>query len=91
MTYRNYTLYTLRCVAQMLKEDEAFLHDCSIEMFPEDGCLSAYDEYPATERSEPIVVFTEDGIENLRYIIAECRDLGKGPPKPVPKRNPKEP
>ena len=50
MTYRNYTLYTLRYVAQMLEEDEAFLHDCSIEMFPEDGCLSAYDEYPATER-----------------------------------------
>ena len=51
MTYRNYTLYTLRYIAQMLEEDEAFLHDCSIEMFPEDGCLSAYDEYPATERS----------------------------------------
>ena len=71
MAYRNNSLYTLRYVAQMLEVDEDFLHDCSIEMFPEDGCLSAYDEYPATGRSEAIVIFTEDGIENLRYNITE--------------------
>lgn len=83
--------YTLRYVAQMLEEDEAFLYDCSIEMFQEDGCLSAYDEYPASERSEPILVFTEDGIENLQHIITEHRALGKAPTKPILTRNPKEP
>lgn len=87
MAYRNYSLYTLRYAAQILEEDEDFLHDCSIEMFPEDGCLSAYDEYPATERSEPIVVFTEDGIKHLRDIAKERRAIGKAPPKPIPARN----
>lgn len=50
----------LKYVAEMLDEDEDFLHDCSIEMFSEDGRLSAYDTYPASELSETIVVFTED-------------------------------
>ncbi|MER9845615.1 hypothetical protein NKJ59_31365 [Mesorhizobium australicum] len=57
MGYRNSALYTLKYVAEMLEEDEDFLRDCSIEMFSEDGCLSA------SELSEPIVVFTEDGID----------------------------
>ena len=48
----------------MLGEDEDFLHECSIEMFPEDGCLSAYDTFPASELTEHIVLFTEDGIDN---------------------------
>lgn len=30
-------------------------------MFADDGCLSAYDDYPASELSVAIVVFTEDG------------------------------
>ncbi|WP_292523462.1 hypothetical protein [Mesorhizobium sp.] len=52
MGYRNSALYTLKYVAEMLEENEDFLLDCSIEMFSEDGCLSAYDGYPATELSE---------------------------------------
>jgi hypothetical protein len=72
--YRNSTLYTLKYVADMLGEDEDFLHECSIEMFPEDGCLSAYDSFPASELTEPIVLFTEDGIDNLTYIIEARRD-----------------
>lgn len=81
--YRNSALYTLKYVAEMLGEDEDFLHDCSIEMFSEDGCLSAYDSFPATELSEPIVVFTEDGIDSLKYIIEARREAGDGPPKPT--------
>lgn len=73
MRYRNSALCTLKYVAEMLEEDEDFLRDCSIEMFSEDGCLSAYDDYPASELSEPIVVFTEDGIDNLRHIVDERR------------------
>ena len=75
MGYRNSTLYTLKYVADMLGEDEDFLHECSIEMFPEDGCLSAYDNYPASELTEHIVLFTEAGIENLKYIIEARRTV----------------
>ena len=49
MGYRNMTLYTLKYVAEMLEENEDFLHDCSIGMFSEDGRLSAYDSFPASE------------------------------------------
>nr|WP_247654266.1 hypothetical protein [Microvirga sp. HBU67558] len=59
----------------MLGEDEDFLHECSIEMFSEDGRLSAYDNYPASELTEHIVLFTEDGIENLKYIIEARRTV----------------
>ncbi|QKC82068.1 hypothetical protein [Mesorhizobium sp. NZP2077] len=83
MGYRNSALYTLKYVAEMLEEDEDFLRDCSIEMFSEDGCLSAYDDYPASELSEPIVVLTEDGIDNLRHIVDERRAAGRAPPKPT--------
>ncbi|MBQ0820166.1 hypothetical protein KBI52_08070 [Microvirga sp. HBU67558] len=75
MGYRNSTLYTLKYVADMLGEDEDFLHECSIEMFSEDGRLSAYDNYPASELTEHIVLFTEDGIENLKYIIEARRTV----------------
>jgi len=74
MGYRNSTLYTLKYVADMIGEDEDFLHECSIEMFPEDGCLSAYNNFPASELTEHIVLFTEGGIDNLKYIIEARRD-----------------
>ncbi len=85
MGYRNSSLYTLKYVAEMLGEDEELLRDCTIEMFTEDGCLSAYDDYPASELSESIVVFTEDGIENLRQILNELRATGQVPTKPITK------
>jgi hypothetical protein len=81
MGYRNAALYTLKYVAEMLGEDEDFLHDCSIEMFSEDGCLSAYDSYPASELSEPIIVFTEDWMDNLQHIINARREIGEAPPR----------
>ncbi|WP_262270043.1 hypothetical protein [Microvirga yunnanensis] len=59
----------------MLGEDEDFLHECSIEMFSEDGRLGAYDTFPASELTEHIVLFTEDGIENLKYIIEARRTV----------------
>jgi hypothetical protein len=61
-------------VANLLGEDEDWLHELSIDMFPEDGCLWVYgigeDGVPA---------FTEDGIENLRQIIADERAAGRVP------------
>ncbi len=45
-------------------EDEDWLHDVSVEMMPEDGCLAVYgigDEYTPA--------FTHQGIENLRELV----------------------
>ena len=35
-------VFTIAYVANMLGEDEDWLHDLSIDMFPEDGCLHVY-------------------------------------------------
>ena len=67
-------VFTIGYVANLLGEDENWLHDLSINMFPEDGCLVhgvGADGVPA---------FTRNGIENLRQIIADERAAGRGPP-----------
>jgi hypothetical protein len=68
-------VFTIGYVANLLGEDEDWLHDLSTDMFPEDGCLWVYglgeDGVPA---------FTKDGIENLRQIIAEKRAAGRAQP-----------
>ena len=54
----------------ILGVSEEFLHDLSIEMELEDGCLSVYgpgDEYTPA--------FTPEGIERLRELIAELSQL----------------
>ncbi|TAU59266.1 hypothetical protein ELI13_38010 [Rhizobium ruizarguesonis] len=91
MGYRNSALYTLKYVAAMLDEDEDFLRECSIEMFSEDGCLCAYDDYPASELSEHIILFTQVGIENLQRVIRNLRGNANPPSKPVAERNRKKP
>jgi hypothetical protein len=66
--------FTLGHVAKMLGEDEDWLHDLSINMFAEDGCLWVYgvglDGVPA---------FTEHDIDCLRQIIADERAAGTAP------------
>jgi hypothetical protein len=52
-------------------------HDLSIDMFPEDGCLHVYGV-----GEEGVTAFTQDGIDNLKQIIADEREAGKAPPKP---------
>ena len=56
-------VFTISYVADLLGEDEDWLHDLSIGMEPEDGSLWVYgigeDGVPA---------FTRDGIDNLREI-----------------------
>ena len=81
MGYRNTDVYTLKYVSQLLDVDEEWLHDTSIGMFSEDGCLSVYDEYPSSELSESIVAFTDYGIENLRCRIEDQTEAGEPPPK----------
>ena len=64
-----------RYVAKLLGEDEGWLHDLSIDMFPEDGCLWVYGV-----GEDGVPAFTQDGIDNLRQIIADQRATGKAPP-----------
>lgn len=54
-------VFTIARVAEMLDEDEAWLQEISIEMFPEDGCLWVHDI-----DGREVVAFTEDGIECLK-------------------------
>jgi len=68
-------VFTIARVAEMLGEDEDWLHELSISMFPEDGCIWVLD---VGERE--VVAFTEYGIECLQQLIADERATGQ-PPK----------
>lgn len=68
-------VFTIARVAEMLGEDEDWLHDLSLGMDPEDGHLWVYD---ANDRQVP--AFTKYGIESLRQIIADERKAGRMPP-----------
>ena len=67
-------VFTIARVAEMLGEDEDWLHDLSIDMFPEDGCL-----WVLGVGEDEVTAFTEYGIECLRQIIADLRADGKAP------------
>src|SRR4051812_12283866 len=58
----------------LLGEDENWIFDLSINMFPEDGCLWVHGV-----SKDGVPAFTTDGIENLRQIIADERIAGRGP------------
>ena len=67
-------------IAQMLGEDEEdWLHDLSIDMFPEDGCLHVFGV-----GEDGVTAFTRYGIECLKQIIAEERAAGNAPPPVKP-------
>ena len=69
-------VFTIGYVANMLGEDEHWLHELSIDMFPEDGCLHVYGV-----GEHGVTAFTEYGIECLRQIIADERAAGRAPPQ----------
>jgi hypothetical protein len=69
------TVFTIGYVANLLGENENWLHDLSVDMFPEDSCFWVYG---VGEVGVP--AFTRGGIENLRQIIADERTAGRGPP-----------
>ena len=50
MGYRNTSLSTLKYVSHLLDVDEEWLHESSIGMYSEDGCVSVHDEYPVVSR-----------------------------------------
>ena len=68
---------TIDHVAGLLGEDEEWLHDLSIGMFPEDGRLYVYGL-----GEDGVTAFTRDGIDNLKQIIDDEREAGRAPPKP---------
>jgi hypothetical protein len=57
-------VFTIGYVANMLGEDEPWLHELSIDMFPEDGCLHVYGV-----GDDGVTAFTEYGIECLQQIM----------------------
>ena len=65
-------VFTIAYVANMLGEDEDWLHDLSIDMFTEDGCLHVYGV-----GEDGVTAFTDYGIECLRQIIADERAAGR--------------
>jgi hypothetical protein len=48
-------------------------------MFPEDGCLHVY-----TGKDDALTAFTEEGIENLKQIIADMRADNRAPRRTAP-------
>jgi hypothetical protein len=69
-------VFTIGYVANQLGEDEDWLFELSGDMFPEDGCLWVYGV-----GDDGVPAFTKDGIENLRQIIADQRNVGRAPPE----------
>ena len=67
-------VFTIARVAEMLGEDEYWLYELSIDMFPEHGCLTVLG--PGEEQT---TAFTEYGIERLREAIDEERRNGRAP------------
>jgi len=63
-------------IAALLGEDEERLGELSIDMLPEDGCVSVHG---VGENS--VCAFTRFGIECPRDIIDEVRQAGSAPPK----------
>jgi hypothetical protein len=72
-------VFTIGYVANMLGEDEDWLHELSIDMFPEDGCLRAYGV-----GEDGVTAFTRDGIDCLQQIIADERAARRAPPQVKP-------
>ena len=70
-------VFTIAYVAELLGEDEDWLHELSISMFPEDGCLHVYGI-----GEDGVTAFTRYGIDCLKQIIDDERTAGRAP-KPV--------
>ena len=67
-------VFTISHAAKMLCEEEDWLQDLSINMFPEDGCLWVHGV-----GEDGVPAFTEYGIECLQQIIADQRAAGIAP------------
>lgn len=72
-------VFTIGYVTNLLGEDEDWLRELAIDMFPEDGCLWVYGV-----GEDGVPAFTEYGIECLQQIIADERAAGRAPPRVNP-------
>ena len=72
-------VFTIGYVATLLGENEDWIFDLSISMFPEDGGLWVHGV-----GKDGVPAFTRDGIENLRQIIADEQAAGRRPPTTPP-------
>ncbi|HJU16795.1 MAG TPA: hypothetical protein VJ770_10035 [Stellaceae bacterium] len=72
-------VFTIGFIAKQLGEDEDWLHELAIDLFPEDGCLWVYGV-----GEDGVPAFTEEGIEHLRQIIADEKAAGRAPPRVNP-------
>lgn len=78
------SVFTIGYVANLLGEDEDWLHELSIDMFPEDGRLCRRWIWVYGVGEDGVTAFTEDGIENLRQIIIDERTSGRATPSIKP-------
>jgi hypothetical protein len=72
-------VFTIGYVANMLGEDEDWLHDLTINRFPEDGCLRVYGV-----GEDGVTAFTDYGIECLQQLVADERATANAPPQVKP-------
>ena len=72
-------VFTIGYLATLLGENENWIFDLSIDMFPEDGCLRVYGV-----GEDGVTAFTRDGIECLQQIIADERAARRAPPQVKP-------
>lgn len=69
-------VFTIGHGAALLGEDEAWLLDLSIDMFPRmAACMST------GVGEDGVTAFTQGGIDNLKQLIDDERQAGRAPPK----------
>lgn len=66
-------VYTLRQAAKMLGETEEAVSEAAINMFSEDGSIRIIDEDFEEDDWAIASAFTDEGLENLRYILDATR------------------
>lgn len=66
-------VYTLRQAAKMLGETEEDASEAAIGMFAEDGTIRIIDENFTDDDWALASAFTDEGLENLRYILDETK------------------
>ena len=74
-------VFTIGYVAKLLGEDEDWLYELSISMFPEDGCLHVYGV-----GEDGVTAFTQYGIECLKQIVDDQKAGGRAPKRIPPAR-----
>jgi hypothetical protein len=70
-------VFTISRVAEMLGEDEGWLNEISVELDPEDGCLTVWGL-----AEDGTTAFTDLGVENLAEIVRIYKTNARLLPRP---------